>query len=328
MALDRLLGQRGDRFGGMDFGGIESLAVNGAVGHDQFPLHRQRIDLRGNAFLCNGAPRAALQQQFACLTAELVLRQIQVPGVGCFIQCVQDGALDALRRVRLCMHPPRDLIRCLKAKAADAAERKRSFAHRFDSVRAESLADLRALAHADPKRRENADDLPQGPAVLIGFQDALQFAGRDAAHLQEFLRRLFQNAQGVKAKGIHQKARRLRADAFDEPAGQVAEDAGFGRRHDLAAGIDRQARTVTALLPVAVQFLLDGVCLRQKVPGGREMDLAVVVITVAGGGGNGFILRVITADAKTAAFVFEQSFVVDGDHNSTSRSRFVCMRKP
>ena len=131
----------------------------------------------------------------------------------------------------------------------------------------------------DLERSQKTHKIAQNAALGVGFLNILEFSLGDAADLQQLLRRVIKDIQGIRAERGDNVLCRLGADALDKPGAKIRQQAVRCLRNDFLPLLDLQLIAVLVLHPFAVQFQLHRLGAGQFVPHRRKAQHAVAVIT-------------------------------------------------
>ena len=197
------------------------------------------------------------------------------------LQRVQHRALDALGTVQAVVRLADDAVHALEAEAGNLAQIIRAFFEDVHARRAEVLIDFQRRSRRDFERSQKAHKIAQNAALGVGFLNILEFALGDAADLQQLLRLVVKDIQGVRAERGNNVLCRLGTDALDKPGTQVCQQTVRCLRNDFLPLLDLQLVPVLALDPLAVQFQLHRLGAGQFVPHRRKAQHSVAVIAAA-----------------------------------------------
>ena len=174
-----------------------------------------------------------------------------------------------------------DTIHTLETEAGDLAQVIRAFFKDVHTRRAEVLINLQRRGRRDFERPQEAHKVAQNAAFGVGFLNILEFALGDAADLQQLLRLVVKDIQGVRSERGNNVLCRLGTDALDKPRTQVCQQTVRCLRNDFLPLLDLQLIAVLALHPFAVQFQLYRLSAGQFVPHRRKAQHTVAVVATA-----------------------------------------------
>ena len=197
------------------------------------------------------------------------------------LQRVQHRAFDALGAVQAVVRLADDAIHTLEAEAGNLAQVIRAFFEDVHARRAKVLIDFQRRGGRDFERPQKAHKVAQDAALGVGFLNVLEFAFGDAADLQQLLRLVIKDIQGVRAECGDNVLCRLGADAFDKPGAQVSQQAVRCLWNNFLPLLDLQLIAVLALDPLTVQFQLYRLSAGQFVPHRRKAQHSVAVVASA-----------------------------------------------
>ena len=221
-------------------------------------------------------------EQQKCSLYQIFRWQKQMPRFTAgILQRVQHRALDALGTVQAVVRLADDAVHALEAEAGNLAQIIRAFFEDVHARRAEVLIDFQRRSRRDFERSQKAHKIAQNAALGVGFLNILEFALGDAADLQQLLRLVVKDIQGVRSERGNNVLCRLGTDSLDKPGTQVCQQTVRCLRNDFLPLLDLQLIAVLALDPLAVQFQLHRLGAGQFVPHRRKAQHSVAVIAAA-----------------------------------------------
>ena len=194
------------------------------------------------------------------------------------LQRVQHRALDALGAVQAVIRLTDDAIHTLESEPGNLAQIIRAFFEDVHARRAEVLINLQRRGRRNFERSQKAHKVAQNAALGVGFLNVLELSLGDAADLQQFLRLVVKDIQGVRSERSDNVLCCLGANAFDKPGTQVSQQTVRCLRNDFLPLLDLQLIAVLAFDPLAVQFQLHRLGAGQFVPHRRKAQHTVAVI--------------------------------------------------
>ena len=196
-------------------------------------------------------------------------------------QRVQHCAFDTFGAVQAVVCLADDAVHTLEAEAGDLAQVIRAFFEDVHTRRAEVLINFQRRGGRDLERSQKTHKIAQNAALGVGFLNILEFSLGDAADLQQLLRRVIKDIQGIRSERGDNVLCRLGADALDKPGAKIRQQAVRCLRNDFLPLLDLQLIAVLVLHPFAVQFQLHRLGAGQFVPHRRKAQHTVAVIAVA-----------------------------------------------
>ena len=197
------------------------------------------------------------------------------------LQRVQHRALDALGAVQAVVRLTDDAIHALESEAGDLAQVIRAFFEDVHTRRTKVLINFQRRGGRNFERSQKAHKVAQDTALGVGFLNVLELALGDAADLQQLLRLVVKDIQGVRSERGNNVLCRLGTDALDKPGTQVCQQTVRCLRNDFLPLFDLQLIAVLALDPLAVQFQLHRLGAGQFVPHRRKAQHTVAVVATA-----------------------------------------------
>ena len=197
------------------------------------------------------------------------------------LQRVQHRALDALGAVQAVIRLTDDAVHTLESEAGDLAQVIRAFFEDVHTRRAEVLINYQRRGGRDFERPQKAHKVAQDAAFGVGFLNVLEFSLGNAADLQQLLRLVVKDIQGIRAERGDNVLCRLGTDALDKPGTQVCQQTVRCLRNDFLPLLDLQLIAVLAFHPFAVQFQLHRFGAGQFIPHRRETQHTVAVVAAA-----------------------------------------------
>ena len=197
------------------------------------------------------------------------------------LQRVQHRTLDALGAVQAVVSLTDDAIHTLEAEAGNLAQIIRAFFEDVHTCRTKVLINFQRRGGRDFERSQKAHKIAQDAALGVGFLNVLEFALGDAADLQQLLRLIVKDIQGIRAERGDNILCRLGADALDKPRTKIRQQSVRCLRNDFLPLLDLQLIAVLALHPFAVQFQLYRLSAGQFVPHRRKAQHTVAVVATA-----------------------------------------------
>ena len=197
------------------------------------------------------------------------------------LQRVQHRTLDALGAVQAVIRLTDDAIHTLESKAGNLAQVIRTFFEDVHTRRTKVLINFQRRGGRNFERSQKAHKVAQDTALGVGFLNVLELALGDAADLQQLLRLVVKDIQGVLSERGNNVLCRLGTDAPDKPGTQVCKQTVRCLRNDFLPLLDLQLIAVLALDPLAVQFQLHRFGAGQFVPHRRKAQHTVAVIAAA-----------------------------------------------
>ena len=197
------------------------------------------------------------------------------------LQRVQHRTLDALGAVQAVIRLTDDAIHTLESEAGNLAQVIRTFFEDVHTRRTKVLINFQRRGGRNFERSQKAHKVAQNAALGVGFLNVLEFALGDAADLQQLLRLVVKDIQGVRSERGNNVLCRLGTDALDKPRTQVCQQTVRCLRNDFLPLLDLQLIAVLALHPLAIQFQLYRLGAGQFVPHRRKAQHTVAVIAAA-----------------------------------------------
>ena len=197
------------------------------------------------------------------------------------LQRVQHRALDALGAVQAVIRLTDDAIHTLESEPGNLAQVIRTFFEDVHTRRTKVLINFQRRGGRNFERSQKAHKVAQNAALGVGFLNVLEFSLGDAADLQQLLRLVVKDIQGVRSERGNNVLCRLGTDALDKPGTQVCQQTVRCLRNDFLPLLDLQLIPVLALDPLAVQFQLHRLGAGQFVPHRRKAQHTVAVIAAA-----------------------------------------------
>ena len=186
------------------------------------------------------------------------------------LQRVQHRAFDALGAVQAVIRLTDDAIHTLESEAGDLAQVIRAFFEDVHTRRTKVLINFQRRGGRNFERSQKAHKVAQDTALGVGFLNVLELALGDAADLQQLLRLVVKDIQGVRSERGNNVLCCLGTDALDKPGAQVCQQTVRCLRNDFLPLLDLQLVPVLALDPLAVQFQLHRLGAGQFVPHCRK----------------------------------------------------------
>ena len=197
------------------------------------------------------------------------------------LQRVQHRALDALGAVQAVVRLADDAIHTLEAEAGDLAQIIRAFFEDVHTRRTKVLINFQRRGGRNFERSQKAHKVAQNAALGVGFLNVLELSLGDAADLQQLLRLVVKDIQGVRSERGDNVLCCLGTDALDKPGTQVSQQTVRCLRNDFLPLLDLQLIAVLAFDPLAVQFQLHRLGAGQFVPHRRKAQHTVTVVATA-----------------------------------------------
>ena len=197
------------------------------------------------------------------------------------LQCVQHRAFDALGAVQTVVRLADDTIHTLEAEAGDLAQVIRAFFEDVHTRRTKVLINFQRRGGRNFERPQKAHKVAQDAALGVGFLNVLELSLGDAADLQQLLRLVVKDIQGVRSERSDNVLCCLGTDALDKPGTQVCQQTVRCLRNDFLPLLDLQLVPVLALHPLAIQFQLHRLGAGQFVPHCRKAQHTVAVVAAA-----------------------------------------------
>ena len=197
------------------------------------------------------------------------------------LQRVQHRALDALGAVQAVVRLTDDAIYSLESETGNLAQVIRAFFEDVHTRRTKVLINFQRRGGRNFERSQKTHKIAQNAALGVGFLNVLELALGDAADLQQLLRLVVKDIQGVRSERGNNVLCCLGTDALDKPGTQVCQQTVRCLRNDFLPLLDLQLVPVLALDPLAVQFQLHRLGAGQFVPHRRKAQHTVTVIAAA-----------------------------------------------
>ena len=221
-------------------------------------------------------------EQQKCFLYQIFRWQKQMPRFTAgILQRVQYRALDALGAVQAVIRLTDDAIHTLESEAGNLAQVIRTFFEDVHTRRTKVLINFQRRGGRNFERSQKAHKVAQDAALGVGFLNVLELALGDTADLQQFLRLVVKDIQGVRSERGNNVLCRLGTDALDKPGTQVCQQTVRCLRNDFLPLLNLQLIAVLALDPLAVQFQLHRLGAGQFVPHRRKAQHTVAVIAAA-----------------------------------------------
>ena len=197
------------------------------------------------------------------------------------LQRVQHRTLDALGAVQAVIRLTDDAIHTLESEAGNLAQVIRTIFEDVHTRRTKVLINFQRRGGRNFERSQKAHKVAQNTAPGVGFLNVLELALGDAADLQQLLRLVVKDIQGVRSERGNNVLCRLGTDALDKPGTQVCQQTVRCLRNDFLPLLDLQLVPVLALHPLAIQFQLHRLGAGQFVPHCRKAQHTVAVVAAA-----------------------------------------------
>ena len=197
------------------------------------------------------------------------------------LQRVQHRTLDALGTVQAVIRLTDDAIHTLESEAGNLAQVIRTFFEDVHTRRTKVLINFQRRGGRNFERSQKAHKVAQNAAFGVGFLNVLEFSLGNAADLQQLLRLVIKDIQGIRAERGDNVLCRLGTDALDKPGTQVCQQTVRCLRNDFLPLLDLQLIAVLAFHPFAVQFQLHRFGAGQFIPHRRETQHTVAVVAAA-----------------------------------------------
>ena len=172
-------------------------------------------------------------------------------------------------------------IHTLESEPGNLAQIIRAFFEDVHTRRTKVLINFQRRGGRNLERSQKAHKVAQDAALGVGFLNVLELALRDAADLQQLLRLVVKDIQGVRSERSDNVLCRLGTDALDKPGTQVCQQTVRCLRNDFLPLLDLQLIAVLALDPLAVQLQFHRLGAGQFVPHRRKAQHTVAVIAAA-----------------------------------------------
>ena len=221
-------------------------------------------------------------EQQKCFLYQIFRWQKQMPRFTAgILQRVQHRALDALGAVQAVIRLTDDAIHTLESEPGNLAQIIRAFFEDVHTRRSKVLINFQRRGGRNFERSQKAHKVAQNTALGVGFLNVLELALGDAADLQQLLRLVVKDIQGVRSERGNNILCRLGTDAPDKPGTQVCKQTVRCLRNDFLPLLDLQLVPVLALHPLAIQFQLHRLGAGQFVPHCRKAQHTVAVVAAA-----------------------------------------------
>ena len=116
------------------------------------------------------------------------------------LQCVQHRALDALGAVQAVIRLTDDAIHTLESEPGNLAQIIRAFFEDVHTRRTKVLINFQRRGGRNFERSQKAHKVAQNAALGVGFLNVLELPLGDAADLQQLLRLVVKDIQGVRSE--------------------------------------------------------------------------------------------------------------------------------
>ena len=199
------------------------------------------------------------------------------------LQGVEQRPLDPHGVVEIAARLLNNGVHALEPEAWNLAQPERTFPQQLHTTRPEVLIDFHGRGGGHLEGGQKGHQVTHDLALRVAGFDLLQAVLCDASDLQQLLRLVLQDVEGLDTKPLYDGVGGFGPDAFQQAGGEISPDALNGGRYDLMPTLHLKLAAIFALGPGALQLHLDGIRLGQVVAHSHKPDQMVAEFVGASG---------------------------------------------